>query len=205
MISRAIIVAASSAFVLCACDGADTDAPRAGATAVASDPAASPSPSAIATPERTPPGPPPGYTDGQGVNEGYPDLTPAALTPEAERTEAGARNVLISFARAIEMREYDQAWAMLGPAAKAKWSKAKFNGLFDGLREIMVAVPDGSMEGAAGSSYYTSQATITATDRSGRPIRIEGPVVLRRVNDIDGATAEQLRWHVYSADLSWTH
>lgn len=149
--------------------------------------------------------PPAGYTDGQGINEGYPDLAPTPLAPEAERTETGARNVLLSFARAIELREYDQAWAMLGDPAKATWSKARFNGLFEGLRDITVAVPSGRMEGAAGSSYYTSQAEITASDADGRPIRIEGPIVLRRVNDVPGSSAEQRRWHIQSVDLSWTH
>lgn len=196
--------------MLYACDQA-IESPETNASAstspVVSDQLAKvdPSPSPRTAPAMPASGVPPGYTDGQGINEGYPDLTPATLTPEAERTEAGARNVLISFARAIELREYDQAWAMLGPAAKAKWSKAKFNGLFDGLRDITVAVPNGTMEGAAGSSYYTSPASITATGKGGRPIRIEGPIVLRRVNDVDGATAEELRWHIESADLSWTH
>ena len=146
-----------------------------------------------------------GYTDGSGVNEGYPDLTPPVLTPEAERTETGARSVLLSFARAIELREYDQAWAMLTPQSQQKWSKAGFNGLFEGLRDIGVAVPEGSMEGAAGSSYYTSDAEITASDADGRPVRLEGPIVLRRVNDVPGSRAEKRRWHVDRVELSATH
>ncbi|UVI40625.1 hypothetical protein [Qipengyuania spongiae] len=165
-------------------------------------PPATPAPAETSPADSTAPA---GYTDGQGINEGYPDLTPATLTPEAERTEAGARNVLISFARAIEMREYDQAWNMLSRQAGTKWTKAQFNELFRGLSDITVAVPDGRMEGAAGSSYYTSQATITATDADGRPIRIEGPIVLSRVNDVPGSTAEDRRWHIRSADLEWTH
>jgi len=35
----------------------------------------------------------------------------------------------------------------------------------------------------------------------GKPFRLEGEVVLRRVNDVDGATADQLRWHIAQADL----
>ena len=179
--------------------------PSEAAAATQAVPAAAPPSSDTPAPTPAPSGPPPGYTDGQGINEGYPDLTPAPLAPASERTEKGARNVLIGFARAIELREYDQAWSMLGPSAKATWSKTKFNGLFDGLKDITVAVPTGTMEGAAGSSYYTSQSTITATDRDGRPIRIEGPIVLRRVNDVDGATPAQLHWHIESANLAWTH
>lgn len=162
------------------------------------------------TPSNTPTGavtasPPPGYTDGSGINEGYPDLTPPVLTPEAERGEAGARNVLVNFARAIELREYDQAWTMLGETARSQWSRARFNALFEGLRDISVNVPSGTVEGAAGSSYYTSQAEITATDADGRPVRLEGPIVLRRVNDVPGSSAEERRWHIDRIDLSATH
>lgn len=208
MDEKASFAALLPAFMLYACDRA-VESPEPGATATEAPSALEDSSMAPAGPSDLPAlkpsEPPPGYTDGQGINEGYPDLSPVPLTPDKERTETGARNVLIGFARAIELREYDQAWAMLGPAAKAKWSKAKFNGLFDGLEKITVAVPGGTMEGAAGSSYYTSQATITATDRDGRPVRIEGPIALRRVNDVDGASAEQLRWHIESAELTWMH
>lgn len=138
-------------------------------------------------------------------NDGYPDLSPTPLEPELERTETGARNVLISFARAIELREFDQAWAMLDDADRARWSRSAWRDLFADLGKITVEVPGGTMEGAAGSSYYTSQATITSTDRDGRPIRYEGPIVLKRVNDVPGATAEQLRWHIESVKLDWTH
>ena len=124
---------------------------------------------------------------------------------QAERGETGARNVLLSFARAIELREFDQAWAMLDEADQARWSKSEWRKLFADLGEITVAVPGGTMEGAAGSSYYTSQATITADDENGRPVRYEGPIVLRRVNDVPGASAEQLRWHIDSVKLDWTH
>ncbi|MBX7483977.1 hypothetical protein [Qipengyuania qiaonensis] len=158
-------------------------------------------PGEIAPPVAPPP--PDGSVDGE--NDGYPNLDPAPLTPEAERGETGARNVLLSFARAIELREFDQAWGMLDEGDQAKWSKAEWRALFAGLGEITVAVPSGTMEGAAGSSYYTSQATITANDKEGRPVRYEGPVVLRRVNDVPGASAEQLRWHIDSVQFDSTH
>ena len=152
-----------------------------------------------------PPPPPPPDGSADGENDGYPNLDPAPVTGEAERGETGARNVLLSFARAIELREFDQAWAMLDEADQARWSKSEWRKLFADLGEITVAVPGGTMEGAAGSSYYTSQATITADDENGRPVRYEGPIVLRRVNDVPGASAEQLRWHIDSVKLDWTH
>ena len=94
---------------------------------------------------------------------------------------------------------------MLGPSAKATWSRERFNDLFDGLDEITMSAPAGTMEGAAGSSYYTVQSEITASDADGRPVAFEGPIVLRRVNDVPGASAEQLRWRIESFDMAWTH
>lgn len=188
-------------FVLAACG----DAPEPPRTREPYYPAALPSDAAPPLPREDASPPPAGYTDGSGINEGHPDLTPAPLAADLEGTEAGARNVLLAFARAIELREYDQAWSMLAESAQRQWTKPSLNALFDGLDEITVAVPGGEMEGAAGSSYYTSHAEITATDRDGRPIRLEGPLVLRRVNDVPGATERQLRWQIDRIDLSQTH
>jgi hypothetical protein len=66
-------------------------------------------------------------------------------------------------------------------------------------------VSNGTIEGGAGSLYYTTQVAISGSDRDGRPVRLEGPIVLRRVNDVDGAPPEQLRWHLESLELTHTH
>lgn len=130
---------------------------------------------------------------------------PPPLVPEAEKGETGARAVLLDWARALELERFEEAWAMLGDADQEKWPMAKFVEMFADLDRITVAVPGGEMDGGAGSLYYTSQATVTATDEAGRPVRFEGPVTLRRVNDVDGATPDQLRWHIERVQLDWTH
>lgn len=139
------------------------------------------------------------------AHDAIPAETPPGLTAEAERGVKGARNVLLGFARAIEHKRYDEAWALLSPADRAKWSRSAFAAMFADLGRITIAIPDGTIEGAAGSLYYTAPVTITADDRDGRPVRMEGSAVLRRVNDVDGATAEQLRWHFATLTLDWTH
>lgn len=133
------------------------------------------------------------------------DPTRAEPRPDADRGETGARAVLLDFARAIELGRFDQAYAMLGEADRKRWSRADFAGFFTGLEKITVAVPGGTMEGAAGSSYYMVPATITATDTAGVPVRYQGEIVLRRVNDVPGATPEQLRWHIEHVELDRTH
>ncbi|WP_235538746.1 hypothetical protein [Sphingomonas sp. Root710] len=139
-----------------------------------------------------------------------PDRIPAAeapprLTDEAAHGIEGARDVLLSFARAIERKRYGEAWALLSAADREKWSRPAFAAMFDGLGQVSVAIPDGTAEGAAGSLYYTAPVTITADDRDGRPVRMEGTATLRRVNDVDGASPEQLRWHFATLTLDWTH
>jgi len=160
--------------------------------------------------ERTATAPPSSLDTGSAegattADEATPDLTPPPLTAKAERGEKGARNLLLSFARAIERGEYDQAWTMLSPADREKWSRTDFAALFADLGKITVSMPDGTIEGAAGSLYYSAPLTITASDSEGRPVRMEGSAVVRRVNDVDGATPAQLRWHFQTLTLDWTH
>lgn len=197
---NAVVAALVPALFLHACDRAvvpDDGAPVA---------EASPSQTAVLSTAPEPTAPPSMVSPvADGVNDGSPDLTPPVLTPEAERSVMGARNVLLSFARAIELREYDQAWALLSPGDKQKWSKPAFAAQFADLGKTTVAIPDGTQDGGAGSSYYTAPVTITANDKEGRPVRIEGEAVLRRVNDVDGATPAQLRWHFDRLTLDWTH
>jgi len=125
------------------------------------------------------------------------DSGPARLIPEAEKGEAGARNVLLDFARAIEFEDFSKAYAMLDKSARQKITHDAFAAMFEGFGEITVAVPFGRMEGAAGSLYYEVPTRITGS--SGK--KLSGTTVLRRVNDVPGATAEQLRWHIESFEV----
>ena len=127
------------------------------------------------------------------------------LTQEAEHGVKGARNVLLTLASAIEQKRYGQAWAMLSPADKQKWSRSEFNAMFADLEKTTVAIPIGTTDGAAGSLYYTAPVAITGYDKEGRPVRLEGEAVLRRVNDVDGATSAQMRWHFETLTLAWVH
>lgn len=84
---------------------------------------------------------------------------------------------------------------MMGGAEKAQVSKAAFNAMFADLRDLFVAVPGGTMEGAAGSFYYTVPPTVTGVAPDGPTKSHMGDVVMRRVNDVPGATPEQPTWH----------
>ncbi len=145
---------------------------------------------------------PPTATSRPGSAAARPDLTPPALTPAAERSETGARNLLLSFARAIELARYDQARALLSPADQSRWSAPAFAAIFADLAEVTVAVPAGQLDGAAGEGRFTAPVTVSGRDRDGRPVRIEGTAVLRQAA---GAAGEPPRWRFETLSLDVTH
>ena len=59
----------------------------------------------------------------------------------------------------------------------------------------------GPSEGAAGSIYQTVPVTVEATLDDGSAQRFAGSYVVRRINNVDGASPSQLRWHLASATL----
>ncbi|MET0240320.1 MAG: hypothetical protein ABW184_10545 [Sphingobium sp.] len=122
-----------------------------------------------------------------------------APTPDPMKGEKGARAVLLDWARALEKGDWETARAQWGPDSGID-AKA-FAASYANYRQLTVAVGDGSVEGGAGSLYYEVPVTITGRTRDGRPVRVKGPMTVRRVNDVDGASAASLRWHLSGSDL----
>lgn len=163
---------------LAACDRADDAAPPSSDAVTAESPA-SPAPA------ESPPG---SATDNVSPTPG------STLVPQAEKGEPGARKVLLDFTRALRFEDFDRAYAILGDTARENMTYDEFRAIFDGMDGITVSTPMGRMEGAAGSLYYEVPTTVTGKNGT----RLVGTTVLRRVNDVPGATAEQLRWHIES-------
>jgi hypothetical protein len=106
--------------------------------------------------------------------------------------------VLIEWARAVSLRDWPLARAYWGDhGERSGLSEAEFAARWGKLKNPTVALSQGQQEGAAGSSFYTAPLTITD---GGRTLR--GEIVIRRVNDVDGASAEQLRWHIESLSIA---
>jgi hypothetical protein len=59
----------------------------------------------------------------------------------------------------------------------------------------------GPAEGAAGSIFTNMPVTFYGDLNSGGTARLNGNVILRRVNDVDGSTAAQRRWHIERIEL----
>lgn len=103
---------------------------------------------------------------------------------------------------AIQARDYDMAYALWGQSGQASGkNRADFAAGFAQTTQVRATVSDSvQMEGAAGSQYATVPVVVDATLRDGARQHFEGSYTLRRAM-VDGATPEQRRWHIYSADL----
>ena len=123
-------------------------------------------------------------------------------TSQAVQGEPGARAVLDGWARALERRDWAAARGAWGhDGADSGLDPVAFAHRYDRYAAIAISVGEGEGEGAAGSLYYRAPVIFTARLRDGRQVRMEGPVTLRRVNDVDGASAADLRWHISMSDL----
>ena len=87
-----------------------------------------------------------------------------------------------------DWKDAARAWSLDAQMTPEKLAKE-----FGGAAGPKVAVGKGDIEGAAGSLYYEAPLVIDFAD--GRPSR-RGTIVLRRVNDIPGASEEQLNWRI---------
>lgn len=130
-------------------------------------------------------------------------LLATVAVPAADKTPAAARAVIRRYYDAIDRGRYRAAWLAWdrGGAASGQ-SYAAFAHGFARTRHVRVttgAPTDG--DGAAGSVFVTIPVTLTATLKDGTPQRFRGSYVLRRVNDVPGATPTQLRWHIDSVRL----
>lgn len=160
-------------------------------------------PADTATAETTPGSGPPPLLVPALPPPGTPPINPAPAGPPlplALGKHLQPESVLSLWAAAIERSDWAAVRSLWGnhgtdsglaaPAFSARWAT---------LRRPHVIIGPGQQEGAAGSLYYTAPVSITDGART-----IAGEITLRRVNDVPGASAEQLRWHIDpGADLSW--
>jgi hypothetical protein len=75
---------------------------------------------------------------------------------------------------------------------------ARLEALFGPYAQPRVSWDEPTVEGAAGSLYCTITGRLSDAADPAIPA-IEGTLMLRRVNDVPGATPEQLRWTIRSS------
>jgi hypothetical protein len=126
----------------------------------------------------------------------------AAASPALSEDQITAANVIRDYYRAIGERRYLDAyrsWESNGSA-----SGKSFEDFRSGFSETATVDPTvgtpGPMGAAAGSRYIEVPIRVVATLRSGATQEFTGSYVVRR-SVVDGATAEQRAWHIYSGKL----
>lgn len=134
------------------------------------------------------------------------DKTPISEAPFSPKSAQGAANVVQTYFALIEEKKYDGAWVLWGGGGEA--SNQTLDDFAKGFAAYAqyhanVGAP-GDAEGAAGSSFVDVPVQIYGRMKDGKPFNLLGTVSLRRVNDVDGSTAEQRKWHIIKIDVKQT-
>jgi len=159
---------------------------------------------AVAAPAPATPAPP-AVPAASGDHATAAPAVPAPAGPEAVLAPPPAQSpdtVLRGWGMAIERRDWRQVRQLWGNHGGDSGLTAEaFARRWDHLRRPKVTVGAGQQEGAAGSSFYTALVRVDDGTRS-----FAGNVTIRRVNDVPGATPEQLRWHLdITTRAPWTN
>lgn len=120
----------------------------------------------------------------------------------APKSAEAAAAVVRRYYAAINARDFDTAWHQWGSEGRPGQTLAAFTAGFAQTRATRVVI--GTFErgsGGAGSIYQPVPVTVESTLDDGSRQRFRGTYVVRRINNVDGATPDQLRWHLDSGQL----
>lgn len=223
MTIRGVSGAAALALLLTACGGeapgnmgeeaagnaaaAGAPAPPAGAptplTPSTNLPAGQGIPGVSAPPPTEQPGPAPA-PDAPLVTDPGEDATPDDVDTQGADA-AAATSVARRYFAAIEQGRFQQAFQLVEPdTAAAHRGRRAFADSFARYANYNATLRHaGRIDAGAGQRYVTIPVRVTGTVKAtGRPFVLEGPVVLHRTADIDGATAEQRSWRIRDVSLT---
>lgn len=133
-----------------------------------------------------------------------PGTGPDAKTPLSEpkgpidpKSAEAAGQVVQHYGALIEQGRFAEARALWSDDARASAIELEV----ERLSEVHLEIGKPSdMEGAAGSAYVTVPGVFYGKLEEGEPFRRPAEILLRRVNDVPGSTAEQRRWHIERID-----
>ena len=91
---------------------------------------------------------------------------------------------------------HDGRWADAARAWGERGDASALRRRFGTNGPVTLAFGPGESEGAAGSLYYSAPYTL----RRAHGAEEQGTIVLRRVNDVPGASPASLHWHVSSME-----
>jgi hypothetical protein len=163
---------------------------------------ARPAPTPVAANENRPAAPaadtlPPAPLSAPGTPEGLPDdRTPVSEAPFADTSAQSAANVVQTYFALIEARRFAEA-------RRLRRDDAYLDPIYADYADYHAEVgAPGEIEGAAGSLYVEVPVAVYGRLRNGTPFRERGRIILRRVNDVDGSTPEQRRWHIERSEVA---
>ncbi|WP_108124046.1 hypothetical protein [Saccharospirillum mangrovi] len=126
---------------------------------------------------------------------------PAEPAP-IDRSINGAIDALQRYYHALNNGDYPSAYALWGERGAPSQSLEEFSASFADIAQFELRIGDDTFaEGAAGSIYATLPIELTVHQTNNQPQHWQGNAILRRVNDVPGASDAQLHWHLYSLDL----
>ena len=148
--------------------------------------------------------PPPAQPEATVVAEvSTADTAPAMAAEDSDQaTPVAARQTVVDYYAAIDAGDYAKAYAMWSDNGAASGQTFEhFSGGYANTRSVHAVVGDPTNEeGAAGSRYIQVPVQLNALQRDGSERRYDGRFTLRAVM-ADGATQEQQRWHLASAEI----
>lgn len=117
-------------------------------------------------------------------------------------TPAAARQVVVDYYAAIDAGDYAKAYALWSDDGAASGQTFQhFSGGYANTKFVRAVVGEPvDEEGAAGSRYIQVPVELSALQRDGSERRYRGRFTLRAVV-ADGASQEQRRWHLASAEM----
>lgn len=137
-----------------------------------------------------------------GTPSGLPDDRTPLEEPRGPidpKSAEGAGQVVQRFAALIEEGKFAEAYKAWGAGIElGELAPERLKALGDVHLEVGKPY---DQEGAAGSIFIMVPLRLYGTGKDGKGFNFIGPVTLRRVNDVDGASAAQLRWHIVESAL----
>lgn len=128
----------------------------------------------------------------------------STAAPADDATPQAAADAARRYFAAIGAGRYADAWLMWAQDGAASGMSADaFAVAYARYARYAATVgTPGRSEGAAGHVYVTLPVTVTGALKTGGAVRMEGPVVMVRVNDgIETTDPADHLWHVHSSDL----
>lgn len=137
-------------------------------------------------------------TDAAPTSQSAPAAVPAPIpAPVPPSTSRDPATVVVAWAKAMSLKDWGSAYRYWGDhGARSGLTQAQFAASWGKLTNPEFELHSGTTEGAAGSLYYTAPIMLIDGQR-----QVNGEIVLRWVDDVDGASAEQLRWHIESLSI----